>query len=148
MNHHEEHHHDRQIDAALGLLSRVKPDAGLERRLRARLAEQSRRTGRPRLLRLQRFGLGLAATAAAFAIVTGSVRHSHELTLPPPPVRLGSAEAGVGTASAARIPAQAIPAPARKHGRWERKHFRGRAELKTPPRRSPGVEPALPVEQP
>jgi hypothetical protein len=109
---------DARIDAALGIYARAVPSKGLESRISARLSATQSISTRPatafRLIVFRRVVAGALATAAAGAIVVGTVRHSHSPVLPP--VARAPQASGVSAANSQHIPTHAITQAASPHG--------------------------------
>jgi hypothetical protein len=107
--------YDARIDAALRVYGGAAPAPGLESRVAARISATPRQsyraassapTGARWMVLLRGFSVGALATAAACAIVVGTVRHSQQLAIPQ---AMGSSRSGgVSAASGTHVPTRAI----------------------------------------
>jgi hypothetical protein len=105
--------HDARIDAALRFYGRAVPSPGLESRVAARISAAPHHSFRstssrfPGLMLLRGFSIGALAAAAAVAIVVGTVRHSHQISIP---LAAGATRSGgINSAGAMHIPTRATP---------------------------------------
>ena len=101
---------DEQIDRTLVLLGSVTPEAGVEERILARLAQADAARKKTRFFSLPQFAFGmLAAAVASVVIVAGSVSHSRHILPVAPGLHLPAVtEPGVGAASAAHVATQPV----------------------------------------
>jgi len=103
--------HDARIDAALRVYSRAQPAPGLEGRIVAQISAMPRQALTlgiaPRLVLMWRFFAAALVVAAACAIVAGSLRHAHRVTLPQ--AARVQRQGGVSAAGTAHIPTQSAP---------------------------------------
>jgi hypothetical protein len=138
--------HDDRIDAALARFARATPPAGLESRVAARLSRERQANGRSRSFRsegsvrfliLRRLSIGAMATAAAGAIVFGTLEHSHRNL--PPVANRAVQSGGAVPAGAGHTPTHALPQSSEINPQAPRTPAHGRAEISpNHPRHAPG----------
>ena len=142
---------DKRIDRTLRLLGSATPPPGMEDRIDARLARASVSNKRPRFFSLQQFAFGVAAAAmACVVIVAGSVSHSRHILPVAPGLHLpGSAQPGVGAASAAHVAPQPVTSLPQDRPRSVRQTANGRAVISSQAKKPAGiaVPKTLPAQQ-
>ncbi len=145
--------YESQIDAALQVLARVQPTAGLSDRVNKQLASLDHRASASRVLHFRvpysmRVALGsVAAGLAAAAILVGSIQHSHRIAVMPHAVRM-QPSGGIGAAGAERV-TTGTPAPSpTQPGRNVQQPHRGRAVVSPDAHKAPGVSVPKPPDQP
>jgi hypothetical protein len=142
---------DDQIDRTLLLLGSVDPDAGIEERILARLAQTDAARKRARFFSLPQLAFGMSAAAmASVVIVMGSVSHSRHILPVAPGLHLPAAvQPGVGAASAAHVATQPVTTLPQDRPRSVRSTVTGRAVISSHSKKPAGVAvpKTLPAEQ-
>lgn len=142
--------YDERIDRTLRALGAAEPVAGIEGRVRVRLARAEILAQGEAKRKVRRFfsvpqlaSMIAAAGMVCAVIVAGSVTHSRRiLPIAPgaPGLHLpGDAQAGVGAASAARVAAQPVIASPKDRPRSVRKTVNGRAVISANAKKHAGV---------
>ena len=136
--------HDRSINETLRQIGSATPPAGIEDRIKTRLAQaqraQAAHAPRNRFFAIPRFAIGAAAGAlVCAAIVAGSVSHSHRIQPVMPGLVGQPSSGGVGSAGAARPANHPIePSPAERP-RSVRRPPSGRAVISPQSQKPAGV---------
>ena len=144
--------YNRLIDRALRRIGSAAPPEGMEGRIRARLAGERMKlaaSGHSLFSGIPRLAFGAAATAiACFAIVAGSVHHSHRIQPVLPGIAAPPASEGMGAANAVRPADRPVsPSPAGRP-RSVRKLPEGRAVISPESQKPAGVAvPKIPAAQ-
>jgi hypothetical protein len=142
---------DDQIDRTLLLLGSVNPDAGIEERILARLAQTDAARKRARFFSLPQLAFGMSAAAmASVVIVMGSVSHSRHILPVAPGLHLPAAvQPGVGAASAAHVATQPVTTLPQDRPRSVRSTVTGRAVISSHSKKPAGVAvpKTLPAQQ-
>ena len=142
---------DDQIDRTLLLLGSVDPDAGMEERILARLAQTDAARKRARFFSLPQLAFGMSAAAmASVVIVMGSVSHSRHILPVAPGLHLPAAvQPGMGAASAAHVATQPVTTLPQDRPRSVRSTVTGRAVISSHSKKPAGVAvpKTLPAEQ-
>ncbi|HEX3470839.1 MAG TPA: hypothetical protein VHT28_06590 [Silvibacterium sp.] len=142
---HAQQNYDQRIDRTLRQLGSVTPAAGIEDRIRARLAHEeskarARGANRGRFFAIPRFAIGVTAGAlACVAIIAGSVNHSRRILPTVPGVVLPAGSSGVGAASAAHVANQPVSPPPQGRARSVRQTVGGRAVISPETQKPAGV---------
>jgi hypothetical protein len=145
MKEHFTDHTNARIDRTLRVLGSATPAAGLEERIAARLAqahaEAAAGASATRFFRLPQLAFGLsAATMAGAVIVVGSVSYSRHILPVAPGLHLpGTAQPGVGAASAAHVAAQPVTTLPQDRPRSVRDAGNGRAVISSHAKKPTGV---------
>lgn len=141
--------HDRRVDQVLRRIGLAIPPAGMEERIRARIAcerANARIAAAPRSLffGIPRFAFGVGTTAVVcFGIVAGSVYHSHSSQPVLPGIVAHPPAKGMGAAGAARPADRHVsPAPSSRPRSVRRNTPEGRAVISPQSQKPAGV--ALP----
>jgi hypothetical protein len=137
--------HDRLIDQVLRRIGSTLPPEGMEDRITGRLIRERSRaqvapSGRWLFFGIPRVAFGAAAAAiGSFAIIIGSVHHSHSIQPMLPGVEPHSSSAGIGSAGAARPADRPVtPSPAGRP-RSVRRLPEGRAVISPQAQKPAGV---------
>jgi hypothetical protein len=133
--------YDKQIDRTLLLIGSASPDAGMEDRILARIAQVGTSRKAPRFFSLPQLAFGMSAAAAAsLLIVVGSVNHSRHMLPIAPGIHIpAAAQPGVGAASAAHVAPQPVTSLPHDRPRSVRNTVNGRAVISPKAKRPAGV---------